>query len=251
MMTEIEKQLAQIEEQKAALLEQAKRLEEEAEYPRKLAELQSKITHIRTREEINNQIVREVFERLRADKEVGHVFSLEERELQTSIPGYYNTPLHEEDQVHSITYTQLSISCLSSRITVSDIEGDKIQLPYSINGSYRYLKIETALKKIKEYLARQARQKASAEKQKSFAVNLSEEFQSKYPTAKITFEEKWVSNPYDRHRGGKTINVMRVVFENGSWVMLQLFEQLYAIHDRYDARFKDKTMEEIIDLLAS
>ena len=249
MVSEIQSQLDQIEAQKQALLEQQQQVEKEARYGETLQKLHDHISSINESREKRNKSVRDLFDKLQKEEGIKDVFTLEGREVRESISSYYLNDIKEEDKVVGVIGIEYFLSSRFGRISASDIEKEKVQLPYRIATQCRFYKFGTVVRKIKEAIAEEEREKKSQNKLEQARETLIAKFSNLYPDAEIRTGDRSIktySNSYT------TVPVIRIVFKNTSEVVLRYFEEgSYVVIEKLDHRVKGLKGDDLINYLAS
>ena len=248
MNVEIKTQLEQIEAQKQALLEQQKQLEKEAQYGKTLETYLNSIEKAKQQVINNNNSIKHIFNLLSQDEIVKGLIKIEEHTREEKPSSYYAQDIKEEDRIESFPLTTLNIKTKFGSIYPSDIEGDKVRLPYGISSQYRFYKIETVIQKFKEAIEREEMENNSKKKLKQSEEILKEKFSNLYPDAIIVEGKEHIKlwNKWEE------VSTLKITFKNTSQVKLRVFEDgSYSIMEKVDHRVKDLKRDELIEYLAS
>jgi sulfur carrier protein ThiS len=248
MKTEIQTQLEQIEAQKQALLEQQKQLEKEAQYGKTLETYLNFIEKTKQQVINNNKSVKYIFDLLSQDENVKELIEIVEYNTDEIPSSYYAELIKEEDRIESFPVIRMHIKTKFGSIHPSDIEGDKVRLPYKISSQYRFYKIETVIKKFKEALEKEERENNSKKKLEQSVETIIKKFSNLYPDAIIGEGKEHIKvwNEYTE------VSTIKITFKNTSQVKLRVFEDgSYSIMEKVDHRVKNLKKDELISYLAS
>jgi hypothetical protein len=197
----------------------------------------------------SNNNVKELYKILSNDKEVSKVISLETEKMTKFYYEWNQKELKEEDKQKELEFDKLYIKTKYGNI--KEVDGDlKTELPYSLSSRYQKYKPTTIITKIKEKIQSELSESISKNKLEKAKTELMNEFSEKYPLAKISYDQSWVSSPYVK--GGYYSDILKIEFPNTSWVKIVFHhDKSFHIKEKHDHRVVGMTKEEIIDYLAS